>query len=463
MKSFFSGLKKVFGFTLRHRFTKGWKTATIIVMLLCFALPLGIMSFIEYKDQNEKPPAAVSDVYTADLTGGAAFDFSAFNLIASATNNDTYSSITYHSFATDDEALTAADNDTGNALALVITLDDTDGFHVNVLVPDASALSTDDADDYGDFLNSAFSAFTIAKSGASISELTALGTISYKYSYYENTDGVDTLVSGDDADTMQNAEATVNSILGYLLPYVNIMLLYFLILFYGQGTANCVVLEKSSKLMDTMLVSVNPEAMVIGKVLAQALTCVIQIGLWVIGLCGGFAAGIHTIKLINPDSTMPIINMLEPNGLLAGVFTPVNILFFLLYLAAGLLLYLAIASISGAIASKQEDLSMTNGIFVIVLLLSFFATLGTGSFTGNFDSMGSVGILDWIPFTSILVSPSHLLLGSISIAKACGSLAVVVITALLGMALAGRIYKAMSMYKGNIPNAKQLFAMIFSK
>ena len=197
--------------------------------------------------------------------------------------------------------------------------------------------------------------------------------------------------------------------------------------------------------------------------LAQALTCVIQIGLWVIGLCGGFAAGIHTVKLINPDSTMPIINMLEPNGLLAGVFTPVNILFFLLYLAAGLLLYLAIASIGGAIASKQEDLSMTNGIFVIILLLSFFATLGTGSFTGNFDSMGSVGILDWIPFTSILVSPSHLLLGSISIGEACGSLAVVVITSLLGMALAGRIYKAMSMYKGNIPNAKQLFAMIFSK
>ena len=96
---------------------------------------------------------------------------------------------------------------------------------------------------------------------------------------------------------------------------------------------------------------------------------------------------------------------------------------------------------------------MTNGIFVIVLLLSFFATLGTGSFSGNFDSMGSVGILDWIPFTSILVSPSHLLLGSISIAEACG----------LGMALAGRIYKAMSMYKGNIPNAKQLFSMIFSK
>lgn len=106
---------------------------------------------------------------------------------------------------------------------------------------------------------------------------------------------------------------------------------------------------------------------------------------------------------------------------------------------------------------------MTNGIFVIVLLLSFFATLGTGSFTGNFDSMGSVGILDWIPFTSTLFPQATCFLAPFSIAEACGSLVIVVITALLGMALAGRIYKAMSMYKGNIPNAKQLFSMIFSK
>ena len=44
MKSFLNGLKKVFGFTVRHRLTKGWKTATLIVMLLCFALPMEMHS-----------------------------------------------------------------------------------------------------------------------------------------------------------------------------------------------------------------------------------------------------------------------------------------------------------------------------------------------------------------------------------------------------------------------------------
>ena len=294
MKSFLNGLKKVFGFTVRHRLTKGWKTATLIVMLLCFALPLGIMSFLEFTQKSDTPSAVISDVYTADLTDGNTFDFSVFNMIAKSSGNETFASISYHSFDTDEDALAAAETDTGNALVVVVTSDE-DGFHTSVILPEASALSMDDADDYSDFLSQMFSVFAVAKSGASISDLTALGGISYKYSYYESQNGTDTLVSGDDANSEQNADATVKNVLGYMLPYVNIMLLYFLILFYGQGTANCVVLEKSSKLMDTMLVSVKPEAMVIGKVLAQAFTCVIQIALWVIGLWGGFAAGIWAV------------------------------------------------------------------------------------------------------------------------------------------------------------------------
>ena len=461
MKSFFNGLKKVFGFTLRHRITKGWKTTTLLIMILCFALPFGIMSFIEYSNKNAKPETTISDVYVADLTDGAEFDFSIFNMLATSSGDEAYTSIDYHSLDTDEEAISGAES-SATALALVIKTDENDEFHASVIVPDNSELSTSDADHYSDFLNNMFSVFAIAKSGTTVNDSSDLGAISYKYSYYKNTDGVDTLVSGDDADTEQNAEASVKETLGYILPYVNIMLLYFLILFYGQGTANSVVLEKSSKLMDMMLVSIKPEALVIGKVLANAVTCVLQIGLWVISLIGGFAAGIQAVKFINPNSDMLILKMLSAGGVLSTIFTPVNILFFILYVAVGLLLYLAIASIGGAIASKQEDLSMTNGVFVVILVVSFLATLG-GGFTADYDSMAAAGILDWIPFTSILVSPSHLLIGSISVVEASISLAIVVITSFLGMALAGRIYKAMSMYKGNVPNLYQLFSMIFSK
>ena len=87
----------------------------------------------------------------------------------------------------------------------------------------------------------------------------------------------DTAAAGADGAAGAEAEASdahegitevARAIIAYVLPFVNIMLLYFLILFYGQSTANSVLMEKTSRLMDTLLLSVRPEAMVTGKVLA---------------------------------------------------------------------------------------------------------------------------------------------------------------------------------------------------
>ena len=64
--------------------------------------------------------------------------------------------------------------------------------------------------------------------------------------------------SGDDANSEQNADATVKNVLGYMRFICKHHASYFLILFYSQAPQRaCVVLEKSSKLMDTMLVSVK--------------------------------------------------------------------------------------------------------------------------------------------------------------------------------------------------------------
>ena len=80
-------------------------------------------------------------------------------------------------------------------------------------------------------------------------------------------------------------------LLSMLLPFASLMLLYFLVLLYGQSTAASVILEKTSKLMDLFLVSVEPGAMVLGKVLATALAGLLQLAVWAAGLAGGFAIG----------------------------------------------------------------------------------------------------------------------------------------------------------------------------
>ena len=118
----------------------------------------------------------------------------------------------------------------------------------------------------------------------------------------------------------QTGEGEAMGLLSMLLPFASLMLLYFLVLLYGQSTAASVILEKTSKLMDLFLVSVEPGAMVLGKVLATALAGLLQLAVWAAGLAGGFAIGGAVVR--QTGVTLPLLEVLKGVGRLTGLFTP---------------------------------------------------------------------------------------------------------------------------------------------
>ena len=65
-----------------------------------------------------------------------------------------------------------------------------------------------------------------------------------------------------------------------------------------------------------------------------------------------------------------------------------------------------------------------------------------------------------MPFTAILVAPTKILLGAMSVPEAIVSLGIVVATATLITVIAGKLYKMMSLYKGNPPGPKKLMEML---
>ena len=239
----------------------------------------------------------------------------------------------------------------------------------------------------------------------------------------------------------QTGEGETMGLLSMLLPFASLMLLYFLVLLYGQSTAASVILEKTSKLMDLFLVSVEPGAMVLGKVLATALAGLLQLAVWAAGLAGGFAIGGAVGRLTGLFS---VPAMLEAAGLLL----------------AGFLLYCSLSAIGGSMAGKAEDLSSTNVLFSLVLVASFFCCM----FAGGMDGMtSSARWLDYVPFTAILVTPSRVLLGQTSLLGGLVSLALVVVCAGVLTALAGRVYRLMSLYKGNPPTPRRVLRMLREK
>ena len=141
--------------------------------------------------------------------------------------------------------------------------------------------------------------------------------------------------------------------------------------FFGDLKEVCLLYtstEKSSKLMESMLVAVKPAAIILGKLLAITLTGIIQLFSWIFGLAISFFIGSKIVLSINPDTDMMIIQGFKMLGNMAeGILSPANCIMALLMIMTGMLLYCALAGAGGAMASKAEDLSSANAIFSLVL------------------------------------------------------------------------------------------------
>lgn len=477
MKKQLKGFRKIFDFTFRNQVkSKAWLSTTIVVLLLCLAIPAAIivfagdMSFEEPEssavsagvdkadgEAGEEPESVQIDtVYVVDETPGEELTFRSLSLVASGI----YENVGYEWCG--DSLETAQEKAVGAHDLIVLIQKQGPGYTFRVLIPDQSELERSDAWDYAYFLESYTKGVMIEKSGLDSRKTAELSTPVYGYQMAageaeESIDAAD--LYGEDGslnmETLVMLAEQLKGILKYVLAYLVIMFMYFMIVMYGQGIANSVVLEKSSKLMDTFLVSVKPSAMIFGKVTAQVLSCVLQILLWIAGLVISCIAGVQILKAINPDTQFFLVAVFSSLKGFGTLFSLPGAILSVGILIAGFVLYSTIAAICGAVADKQEDLSSSIGVFTMILLVSFMASL--------YGGLGSGTVPMWmnlVPFTATLVLPSGLLLGDCSIGIGLASLCIMLVCILVLSVLAGRIYKMMVFYRGKVPSIGQIGKML---
>lgn len=447
MKREFRGVSKIFSFTLRqHVQGKGYKVSTVVLGLLCLVLPALIMILTAaFGSGEESLPAyevgIISRVVVVDDAENQA-DYAVLN----ALQDPNFSDIHYETAASVEEAaeLTRGSSDT----LILLCKEDSLSMKIHVLLPEDSSLTEDDAAHYQQFLDWAYSAVQVEKSGLDETQLMDLAA------------PVETeVIAGESRETGETDDlAGMRDILSMLLPFAVIMVLYFMILAYGQGVANCVLMEKTSKLVDTLLVSVRPGAMMLGKVLAIALSGVMQLFIWVACLTASFAVGTAAVTAMDPETDMLLIQLFRMFGEVGGLFTVPGIILAVLMILSGFLLYCGLAAIGGSMASKSEDLGNTNMLFTLALVVSFFAVLygsnmGGGSYTWQL----------YVPFTAMLVVPSEVLLGEVSVLTACISFGIMLVCTGIMIFLAGKVYRLLILRKGTPLSPKKLLELLQGK
>lgn len=183
---------------------------------------------------------------------------------------------------------------------------------------------------------------------------------------------------------------------------------------FGNTIASSVVEEKQSRIVEILLASTSARVLMFGKVIACTILAFAQIGLTAIAVLAG--AAISGNDLVLGKVAEPI-----------AWFVPLFIVGFVMVAA----LYAAAASM----VSRTEDLPSTS---TPIMMLIFLPYMGVIIFSSNETVMA---VLSYIPFSAAVAVPMRVFLGTIEWWEPLVSLFILIVTTLLALLLATRIFE----------------------
>lgn len=443
MKNNFKGFRTVFNFTFRQATNGvGFKVVTALVTLLLIGGFI-LINIVVAKPETEKVVITpVKAVYLMDNSGLQPTDYKALN---PEFSTEQFKEVKFVSVTgkTREEAIQAAAADSPEAIAVIINAKD-GGFEIEAAIPDGSSISKDNASQLLAPISTAFETNKLMQSGLTAGQLTIvmMPVVTSYAEIGENTD-------------------MITQVIKMVAPILFSMVLYFMLFLYGQTISKSVSTEKTSKLMETLLTSVHPYALISGKVLAITSMAVLQFVIWIIAAVVGLYGGNEVAHAIYPEyqnSVVTIINFLKDNIGETAMSLPAIILALLVF-AIGFLFYCVIAGLAGCLVSKPEDVASTQGVFVFPVVISWLFCYIT-PLTGNESTLF---LLRLIPFTIPFCVPVDLITGTIGLGQGVISLLSLSVFSLLVILLSGRLYQGLILYTGQKISLKTIGNVLRAK
>ena len=254
--------------------------------------------------------------------------------------------------------------------------------------------------------------------------------------------------------SMESVSSGVNYILGIILG----MLLYMIIIIYGQMVLTSVVEEKASRVIDVMVTSSTPFQLMMGKILGIAAVAVTQIAIWAILVLSTSKFLLPTLMptdlaATNDAMLSTVMGTLGDAGYLATIFT-----YMLFFILGGFLLYASLYAAAGSAVDSVQDGQQYNTIIMMPIIVSMIVMMSVFN-----DPNSPLAV--WssiIPFTSPIVMMARIPFG-IATWEIITSLAALYLTFALTTWLAAKIFRVGILMHGKRPSWLELWQWIKSK
>lgn len=252
------------------------------------------------------------------------------------------------------------------------------------------------------------------------------------------------LDSNIDYDTVVTGKDQTES---FLYTYAIIMILYMVLLIYGQFVSNGVAAEKSSRAMEVLITSAKSMNLMFGKVLGAGFAGLMQL---VIILATAFGFYQLNEEYVDNEIISSIFNM--PGSVFAW-----TVLFFIL----GYFMYAFMYGAAGSLATRTEDLN-TLVMPITLLYMAAFMLCIFGMTSGGVDDL-PFKICTYLPTFAPMIAFVRICMGDIKTYEIIISIVIQVLSiGALGVACA-KIYRAGVMMYGNTPKPKDIIKILKMK
>lgn len=243
----------------------------------------------------------------------------------------------------------------------------------------------------------------------------------------------------------------------FTVTYVFLVVVLLFIVFSGEAVAMSIITEKSSKVVEYLMVSIKPMALILGKVVAMLLAVMTQ--MCICGVCIIISSVINGFIFTNPDGSYGGAKVLEgiKDLLTLDGLNPVNVIVAIVIVLLGFLGYGMLAGLAGATVSKVEEAAEGMKIFTFAMLIGaylcmiYINVVNAGSSWGTFDN-----IVYMLPLSSPFIVPSFLLMGKISLSTALIAAAILILAIAILISFVSKVYEYLIYYKGDPVKIKKL-------
>ncbi len=428
------GWKKVFKFTfVQTGKSKAFIISTIVICVLVLGLSLliGVMPLLTSSGSgsvSQGDTLAAKKVYFIDnsgITSAEEYKQSIEQLGLQFESRD----------ASELESLTETVNGSTECMLITVSAGE-ESIKIYGARPKDGSVSKDEADGILNLISGCFSTLRLEKMGLDEQQVAnALAPVS-----------TSTSVAGEEEENM------AVSVIKMVVPMVSSLVLFILIFAYGQMVAQSIAQEKTSRVMELLLTSVRPLAVIIGKILAMGALSLMQ---FLMFIAAGVVGGVVSMPIVSSAGTAVaqsgVFNeMANAIGKVFSGFSPVAIVAVLVVFLIGFIFYALIAGLVGASVSRMEDLNAAMQPYAIIGVVGFYLAYFPTTMAGIGEGPNTMAIISYyLPFSSPFALPSAILTGSLSIVEALIAILVLAVVTVLTAILVARVYEQIIFHNGN--------------